>query len=429
MTYFIWNMGCQMNDADMRVLSEQLQARGSWPVSSPEEADLVVVNTCIIRQSAENRALGRIARLRHLKRQRPERLIAVSGCLIGHAGNPDLANQFPFVDIFLPPSEFEPLLRRLPPPIQTSTSCATPVSDRVATVLGCSQACTYCVVPSRRGPEHSRLPEVILDDVRTLVRRGVREVTLLGQIVDRYGHDLGPGINLAGLLRAVGRVPGLHRLRFLTSHPRWFDLSVIEAVAELKAACPLFEIPVQSGNDDILRRMRRGYTVDAFRRLIEAIRSRVPDAALHTDVIVGFPGESEAAFQDTYRLLQEIQFDKVHVARYSPRPGTTAAEEMEDDVPEEEKERRFWAVEYLQREILARTAQSWQGKTVSVLVETTDAAGRWRGRTHRDQLVFFDDPNERLGQIVDVRIEQTDPFWFVGRPAASTAGHFQPGAG
>jgi tRNA-2-methylthio-N6-dimethylallyladenosine synthase len=242
----------------------------------------------------------------------------------------------------------------------------------------------------------------------------------LGQIVDRYGKDIPNGPDLADLLRVVNDVDGLERIRFLTSHPSYMTDGILRAVAELPKVMPQIEVPIQAGDDDVLAAMHRGYTVQQYRDLVGRIRDIVPDAAVHCDVIVGFPGETEGQFQHTYELLAELELDKVHLARYSPRPNTVSARRMTDDVPDEEKRRRFQAIEALQKEILTRKMARWRGETVQVLVE--DAYhGRWRGRSPQGKLVFFDDPRDRRGELVDVTITYTGPWSMSGvaadRPA------------
>jgi tRNA-2-methylthio-N6-dimethylallyladenosine synthase len=283
--------------------------------------------------------------------------------------------------------------------------------------------CTYCIVRLRRGSEVSRPVDEILAEVQGLVRRGVREVTLLGQNVDSYGRDLTSQEpagqngrrppNLAALLEAVHEIDGLERIRFLTSHPADMSQRLIEAAARLPKVCEHMEAPVQSGDDAVLRRMGRGYTAAYFRDLVARIRQAMPGAGLATDVIVGFPGETEDQYQATYRLLEDIRFDVVHVAAYSPRAGTPAGR-LPDDVPPEEKERRRKAVDGLQERIVGEINAQLLGQTVEVLVEERHR-GKWRGRTRTNKLVFFDiDEQDWSGQLVQVRITKTGPWSMQG---------------
>lgn len=410
-TYYIWTIGCQMNAADSLRLAEELEARGYREVARPEEADLVVLNTCVVRASAEDKAVGRLASLRPLKERWPEKTLVVAGCLVGDGE--DLRRRFPWVDLFLPPSQWGELLARLgPKPEGAAGLPLPPVSAFVPIAYGCDHLCTYCIVRLRRGPLRSRpLPEV-REEVAGLVARGAREMVLLGQNVDAYGQDLGDGTDLARLLHAIHPIEGLWRIRFLTSHPADMQENLIQAVATLSKVCEQFELPVQSGSDAVLRRMGRRYTVEDYRRLVEAIRERVPGAALATDVIVGFPGETPAEFEETLRLLAEVRFDVVHVAAYSPRPGTPAAR-FPDDVPLEEKERRRRAVEDLQEGIAREIHQRLLGQVVEVLVEDLHR-GKWRGRTRTNKLVFLSDPRDLRDQLVLARITWTGPWSLQG---------------
>ena len=293
------------------------------------------------------------------------------------------------------------------------------VSAHVPVVYGCSHACSFCIIPFRRGVERSRSVGEIVAHVRSLAYQGVKEVTLLGQIVDRYGMDLDDGPDLAGLLRVVHGVAeecGLERIRFLTSHPNWMTDRLLDSVAELPRVMPHIEVPVQAGDDEVLRRMKRGYTADDYRRLIDRIRERVPQVSINTDIIVGFPGESAAQFQRTYNLLAELRLDKAHLARYSPRPHTLSARKMPDDVSDAEKKRRHRALEELQAGILAEINARWLGRRVPVLVEER-SKGRWRGRTPQNRLVFFEDEADRRGQVVDIEVTWTGPWSLQGRLA------------
>jgi tRNA-2-methylthio-N6-dimethylallyladenosine synthase len=454
--YHVWTEGCQMNVADSQRVASSLERLGYAPVARAEEADVIVLNTCVVRQSAEDRAYGRLTSLRPLKERHPDLVINLMGCLVGVKANDALRRAFPYVDVFSPPSDPGPLLdhllRRDGRVLETievtdrnavlDGELALPIEARgrlvaahVPVVYGCSHACTFCIIPYRRGPERSRSVGEIAGEVRALVRQGVREVTLLGQIVDRYGADVGDGPNLSDLLRVLHEIDGLERLRFLTSHPNWMTDGLLDTVAELPKACEHIEVPVQAGDDEVLERMRRGYTSGDYRRLIERIRRRLPGAAIATDVIVGFPGETERQFQATFDLLSELRLDVVHLARYSARPGTVAARRLEDDVPESEKSRRFRALEDLQSGIAAEINSRLVGDTVEVLVEErhsptaggsgsgqpAGAGGRWKGRTRTNKLVFFDSPEPLRGRLVRVRVDWAGPWSLVGTPVRQPA--------
>ncbi len=409
--YHIWTIGCQMNDADSRRAAEELQRLGYLPTPRAEEADVVLLNTCVVRQKAEDKVYGRLSSLKPLKERNPGATIAVMGCLVAPETRRDLERRFPYVDLWLPPSEVKGLVEFLEG-VGEPVPFTYPVSAYVPVVTGCDQYCTYCIVRLRRGRERSRPMEEILEEVRCLVERGVREVTLVGQIVDSYGHDLPGQPTLADLLGEVHEVEGLWRIRFLTSHPNFITDPLVEAVASLPKVCEHIELPVQAGDDWLLKRMGRRYTVSQYRRLLAKIRARVPGVSLATDVIVGFPGETEEEFKGTFRLLEKEKLDVVHVAAYSPRPGTPAAR-LPDDVPLEEKGRRRRALEELQAKIAEGINQALLGEIVEVLVEER-RKGKWKGRTRTNKLVFFPDDNDWRGKLAPVQITWAGPWSMQG---------------
>ncbi|MCX6038657.1 MAG: MiaB/RimO family radical SAM methylthiotransferase, partial [Chloroflexi bacterium] len=283
------------------------------------------------------------------------------------------------------------------------------VSVHLPAVLGCSHACTFCIIPSRRGAERSRPADEIAAEARSLAAQGVKEITLLGQIVDRYGNDQPEGLNLATLLRRLERVEGLERIRFLTSHPNYFGEELMDTVAELPKVMPHIEIPIQAGDDEILKNMRRGYTQTDYRRIVAKIRARIPGCSIATDIIVGFPGETEAQFMETYRLLEDLRLDVAHLARYSPRPGTVSERLYPDDVPEEEKMRRFRLLEDLQEKISAEINIRYLGQKVEVLFENK-VKGRWRGRTPTNKLVFVESGQNLSGKVLPVTVTWSGPW-------------------
>lgn len=409
--YYIWSIGCQMNDADSARAAEALEQMGFSRVSSPHEADILLLNTCVVRQSAEDKVRGHLASLKAVKRRRPDSFLVVMGCFVDDAQA--LHEQYPYVDLFLRPSDVEGFIRAVRERMALKEEWVrpplpAPVSAYVPIVYGCDHFCTYCIVRLRRGKQKSRPPEEIIAEVEELVRRGAREVTLLGQNVDSYGQDLPGKPDLAQLLEAIHPIKGLWRIRFLTSHPADMTERIIRAVATLPKVCEHLEIPVQSGDDLILKRMVRGYTVAQFKELVRKIRETIPEVSLATDVILGFPGETEEQFMNTYRLLEEMRFDVVHVAAYSPRPGT-AAYRLKDDVPPEEKKRRLKLVEELQEGIAYEINAKLVGREVEILVEGR-RKGRWFGRTRTNKLVFFEDPGNWTGQMVIVRVEEAGPW-------------------
>jgi tRNA-2-methylthio-N6-dimethylallyladenosine synthase len=403
--YYLWTIGCQMNDADAARVSGGLMEMGLCPTADVREADLAVLITCVVRQSAEDKVVGRLASLKGLKRERPGVRIAVMGCFVDPEAT--LQDRFPHVDAFFRPSDIAGLLQFAGGQLGSAKQAAPSgqpspaVCAYVPISYGCDHHCTYCIVRLRRGGQQSRPPADILAEAGRLVQDGAREITLLGQNVDAYGQDLGT-VDLADLLVTLHEMDGLWRIRFLTSHPAHMNAKLIRTVGRLPRVCPHFELPVQAGDDDILRRMGRGYTVHHYRQLVAAIREGVPGCSIATDVIVGFPGESEAQFQATHDLMAEMRFDSVHIAKYSPRPGTPAAR-LSDDVPAAEKERRRVLLEELQTHIASEIHGALLGQTVEILVEERQR-GRWKGRTVTNKLVFFDDPGDRRGHLLQVRI-------------------------
>ena len=399
-----------MNKAESERLGSHLERHGYQKTAAAEEAELIVLNSCVVRQSAESRVIGRLNALKALKRSCPDLTLAVTGCLV-NSDTDELKKSFPFVDYFFKPGEYPPWLEKpeLGPVLPRHPAPVTFVSI----IQGCNNFCTYCIVPYRRGRERSRPLEEIVAEVKELVRCGVKEVVLLGQNVDSYGHDLPGRPQLSDLLCELDTVDGLVRIRFLTNHPKDMSLRLIEKIACLDKVCEEISLPVQSGSNDILRAMGRGYTVEHYRQLIAEVRSRVPGVALSTDVIVGFPSETEEQFQETFDLLFELRFDVVHVAAYSTRPGTIAAGRFVDDVPLAVKRARLRRVEGLQEEIAAEINAWLLGRTVKVLVEGRKK-GRWWGRARSGKLVFFDSSSDCLGQLVEIEIEKTSPWALQG---------------
>ena len=449
-----------MNAADSQRLGSSVEHLGYSPTDQAKHADVIILNTCVVRQTAEDKAIGRLSSLKPLKTKRPQLVIGLMGCLVGVRDPEQLHRRFPWVDVFLPPSDPTPLLDYLAENrivderraleasalaqrlhlndsdyILPARERGCSVSAFVPIVLGCSHACSYCIIPYRRGPERSRPSDEIISEADALAKQGVKEITLLGQIVDRYGYDLHSSNGhtnetvsdheaspLISLLRRIHQVDGLERIRFLTSHPKWMSGELINAVADLSKVCQHFEVPIQAGNDEVLARMRRGYTAADYRDLIHKIRTRIPHASIATDIIVGFPGETDSQFQDTYNLLAELRLDKAHIARYSPRPQTLATRRYEDNVSQKEKERRRKALDDLQGEIVAAINAQLLGKRVEILVEGRKK-GRWWGRTRTDKLVFFEDDGDWLGELADMRITWTGPWSLIGEPAGEKAHH------
>lgn len=431
MKYHIWTAGCQMNMADSQRVGSELEKLGYRYSPSYREADVVVLNTCVVRQSAEDKATGFLWSLKPLKQNKPELVLALMGCMVGVRGGSKLAQAFPHVDLFMPPSEPGPLvdfllareseqaaLQHRHQLQDEEFSLVLPLHERhnlvtahVPVIYGCNHVCTFCIIPSRRGRERSRPVGEIAAEVRSLVEQGVREVTLLGQIVDRYGYDIPDGPRLPDLLRVINEIEGLRRIRFLTSHPNYMSDELLDIVAELPKVCEHIEVPNQAGDDLVLERMKRNYSMTDYYTLIRRIRERMPAVSIATDIIVGFPGETEAQFQRTLDTLAELKLDVCHVAMYSPRPGTVSNKLMADDVPQEEKKRRLDAVNALQEQIVAEINARLLGHTVEILVEEKHK-GRWKGRTRTNKLVFFEDESGQnwQGRLVEVEITWSGPW-------------------
>jgi tRNA-2-methylthio-N6-dimethylallyladenosine synthase len=382
----------------------------------------------VVRQAAEDKVAGKLNSLIRLKREKPDVSVVLTGCMVTKQQE-KLRETFPHVDLFFDPSDFAKLeaivpelteleddLSQLPHYYDAGTSDAR-VTAYVPIIYGCNFLCSYCIVPYRRGKERSRPQAEIVREVERLVDRGVREVTLLGQTVNAYGHDLDEGSSLATLLRAVDAIPGLDRLRFLTSHPKYMSDEIIDTMADLRTVCEHMNLPVQAGDNEILRRMRRTYTADLWRDRIGYTRRQMAGVTVATDIIVGFPGESEQQFQNTYDLLAGVECDKVHVAMYSPRPGTLSAR-WDDDIPHAEKLRRHQAIEKLQERIGTEHNARRLGATYEVLVDSKQK-GRWSGRTRGNTLVHIDDDRDLLGKLVDVRITRTTPWYLLGETAGT----------
>jgi len=429
--YHIWTEGCQMNSADSLRVSAALEGLGYQECRQVEDADVIVLNTCVVRQSAEDKAVGRLSSLKKLKQQKPGLLINLMGCLVGVGGHEALQKRFPYVDVFSGPSDPYPLIEKITGQgreteksrrayidhiLDEEFAYTLPesfhgkqVSAMLPVVFGCSHACSYCVIPLKRGREISRPPQEILSDARSLAARGVKEITLLGQIVDRYGHDQAGYPSLSDLLRGIHEIEGLERIRFLTSHPNYMTEELLDTVAALPKVMPHFELPIQAGDDRVLEAMRRGYTAAQYLKVVEQIRSRFTQVSIAIDLIVGFPGESAEQFQRSVDMLNLVRPDMTHVARYSPRPGTLSARSMPDDVPDGEKWRRFRVIENLQEQITAEINQTYLGKSTPVLFEAK-AKNRWRGRTPTNKLVFVEADENLLGKVRDVTVTWAGPW-------------------
>ena len=421
-SYYTWTIGCQMNKADSERLESALGQLGLAPSGSPKDADVIVLNSCVVRQSAEDKVVGMLGSIAGIKARDPDRVVALMGCMVGPRTDA-LERRFPQVDVFMRPQQYQPLIDLLGGRLGIDTDgCIGPLTARPAVtayipiIHGCDKFCSFCIIPYRRGREVSRPVDEIVRETELLSERGVKEVTLLGQNVDSYGHDLPGAPDLGDLLAAVNRVNSIERVRFLTSHPNDMSDGIIDRVAELDKVCEHINLPFQAGDDEVLARMRRGYTSDDYRVLVERIRSRVPDVSISTDLIVGFCGESDAQFERTLEMLRDIRFDKVHSAAYSTREGTIADRKMEDDVPLEDKRARLKAVDELQAGVQAAINGRLLGRTTEVLVEGVKR-GKAQGRNRNDKLVYIEGAEDKVGEVVKVGVDKTSPWSLQGRVA------------
>ena len=417
--YFVWTIGCQMNIADSQKLENVFDNMGLGKSDSVQDANVVVLNSCVVRKSAESKVESMLGTLKSVKTLFPEKIFVLMGCMVGPKTD-DLKKRFPYVEVFAQPQKIEPIVDFISNKMGIdSEGClesitVTPdVAAYVPIIHGCDKFCSFCIIPYRRGREVSRTIEDIVNEVELLTFRGVQEVTLLGQNVDSYGHDLQPGNRLEDLLSAVNDVEGIKRIRFLTSHPNDMSEQIIKAVSKLDKVCENFLLPFQAGDDDVLNSMRRGYTNLEYRNLVDKIRDYVPEATIATDIIVGFCGETEAQFQETLDLIQEIRFDKVHAAAYSPRKGTISDRMMEDSVSKEEKKERLEAIWEMQESVQVEINKKLIGQELEVLVE-----GKKRnkifGRTRNDKLVFIDTDYDKTNEFVCVKIDDSTAWSLQG---------------
>jgi tRNA-2-methylthio-N6-dimethylallyladenosine synthase len=433
-----------MNKSDSEHMLGLLDEIGYEQILDHKAANLLILNTCAIREGAEDKVYSYLGYWRKLKDSNPGTLIAVGGCVAQDAGQA-LLKRAPYVDVVFGTHN----LHRLPDLVLQAKRDGGPVvevwqelpedlpevpvirqsdvSAWVSIIYGCDYNCTYCIVPYVRGREKSRTPEVILQEVQELAQSRFKEVTLLGQNVTAYGHDLEPKIHLGDLIRLLGTKCDIKRIRFLTGHPRDLNPEIIEAVADVEQACEYFHIPIQAGDNRTLRRMARGYNVDFYRRVVEQIRNKIPDAAISTDLIVGFPGETQEEFLNTVSLVQEIGFDSCNTAAYSPRPHTPAAN-WEQQVPEEEKYERLRFLNAVVSEVAHRKNLDYLNTTVEVLVEgkSTRAPNRMAGRTRTNKVVNFDAAEDCIGELVDVKIEQANPWALRGALAQPQSNQLEP---
>src|SRR3989449_5650780 len=409
-----------MNAADSESLARRLLAAG-YVEDALERADVAILNTCVVRQASEDRVYSKLHELKQWKT--PDRTIAVTGCIVAKEGE-ELARRFPHLDAVVPIGDYEDFVANLEARYDYSQGEAVPhagrtgVSHYVRVIQGCDHNCTFCIVPRVRGREKHVPLEAVVAECRRAVAEGAKEIVLLGQNVDEYHDPDGHG-GLAALVREVQLIAGLKRLRFMTSHPQDLESELLEVMAGSDVVCRELQLPVQSGDDTVLRRMARGYQTRHYRAIVDNARRLMPDIGLVTDVIVGFPGESEVAYLNTRALVEEMEFDVVHIAMYSPRPGTFAATRMDDDVPHQEKLRRLNDLLALQREIAARKTARWLGREVEVLIEGRDELHRPYGRIRQGKrAIVLRGRRVAPGDVVNLRVIQATAWQLLGLPAA-----------
>ena len=449
---YVETYGCQMNISDGELMEGVLEQQGYDIASAPEDADVILVNTCAIREHAEKRVLGRVGQLYGLKQERPDLVIGVTGCMAQRMGD-TLLEQAPYVDLVMGPDGYRSLPERLEaleegrrvmpsrsgkkrgPQLAVldlnlgenyeglSQRRSSDISARVPIQRGCDHRCTFCIVPYVRGPEKNRRPEEVLREIEEIAASGLTEVTLLGQTVNSYRYD---GTSFPDLLRAVARVPGIGRVRFMSPHPNDVTPELLEVMAVEPTVCEQLHLPLQSGNDRVLKRMLRRYTVESFLEKVERARQAIPDIALSADVIVAFPGESHEQFEDTLEVLRTVRFDDAYTYKYSLREGTPATRlPQEDFIPDDEAQERLAKLIEVHREIQGEINHAEVGRVEEVLVEkTARKAGQILGRTRRNKVVAFQGGTELIGTYQTVALIATTSATFVGElvsaPAAVT---------
>jgi tRNA-2-methylthio-N6-dimethylallyladenosine synthase len=432
--FYIETWGCQMNEEDSEKLSGMLKLSGYTRTEDKTKADLIIFNTCCVRENAELKVFGNLGALKKAKEKNPDLIIAICGCMMQQEGMANnVIHKFPFVDIIFGTHNSHMLPEYLSRVKQEGNSIieiwdkekeiveGLPV-DRlsgikgfVTIMYGCNNFCTYCIVPYVRGRERSRNPEDIENEIKDLVSKGYKEITLLGQNVNSYGKGLEPKIDFADLLRRVNNIEGLERVKFMTSHPKDLTFKVVEAIRDCDKVCEYIHLPVQSGSSNIIKKMNRHYTREYYIDLIKKIKEEIPNIALSTDIIVGFPGETEEDFKQTLDLVKEVEYDSAFTFLYSIRKGTPAAD-MENQVSDEVKHERFNRLVETLNEISVRKNKEYEGKIVEVLVEGTSKndENKLMGRTRTSKLVNFVSSKDNIGKLIKVKITKANSFSLCG---------------
>ncbi|MBI2472283.1 MAG: tRNA (N6-isopentenyl adenosine(37)-C2)-methylthiotransferase MiaB [Planctomycetes bacterium] len=432
-TVFFETFGCQMNKLDAELSLGLLQEEGYRIVDKVDEADVILLNTCSVRQHAEDKVYSHLGALRTLKKRHPEVIVGVLGCMAQKDGEA-IFKRMPHVDLVCGTRMFSRLPEMLLKIRNHGSHVLAVDEDQIVNVKravtyrpnyyqafvtvmrGCDNYCSYCIVPYVRGREISRTISDIKEEVQSLVSNGCKEVTLLGQNINSYGKNLGGNITLGDLLSELNDVDGLDRIRFVTSHPADMSHDIIRTISRLGKVCEYLHMPAQSGSDEVLKRMRRGYKAGYYRDLISYARELIPRLTVASDFIVGFPGETDEDFQQTVRLMEDIRFQNCFIFKYSPRTGTKAAD-LADDVPDEIKRARNMKLLELQKRISLEENKKMMGKEVQVLVEGASKSdpNRLSGRTRQNHIVVFNGSQDLVGKLVDVTINEVTDLTLFGK--------------
>ena len=424
--------GCQMNFSDAERMTGELARIGYEETEDMNEADLIMINTCAVRETAEDKVYGKIGEIKGLKRQNPNLILGITGCMAQKEGE-KLIKRAPHIDFVLGTNKIQQVVATVQAleneearhivdtsineaemPEDMAINRKTALSAWIPIMYGCNNFCTYCIVPYVRGRERSRLPEDIIAEIKEAVAQGFKEVTLLGQNVNSYGKDHKKA-TFAELLAMVDDIEGIERVRYMTSHPKDLSDEVIEVIKNSKHICTHFHLPVQYGSDNMLKRMNRVYTVAKYKETVRKIREAIPDCSLTTDLIVGFPGETEEDFQQLMEFIAEIRYDAAYTFIYSKRSGTPAAE-MPDQIDDECKHQRLNRLMELQNKISLEINQSLEGKIMEVMVEgpSQNNEAVWSGRTSSNKLVLWNHGEEKIGDLINVRITQPQTWVLKG---------------
>lgn len=433
--YYTITYGCQMNESDTERINGQLEELGYQPAEEMEDADIVIMNTCSVRQNAEEKVYGKIGEIKKLKDKNPNMLLGIAGCM-AQENKGKLIERMPIIDFVIGPYHIHDLkdivskenargghvvkTERNPHSVEDYSELKSVRKSKifawVPIMQGCNKFCTYCIVPYVRGREISRTIDDISNEIQTLADEGYKEVTLLGQNVNSYGLDFRNGTDFGDLIRAIDKIDGIERVRYMTSHPRDMTFDMIDAMAESPKVVRHMHLPVQHGSNEMLKKMNRGYTIEHFKELLSYVRSKMPDIVVTTDLITGFPGETEEMHQETLALLKEVRFDSAYTFIYSPRTGTPAAR-MEDQIDSDTKHRRLQELMDVENEISLELNKEMEGKTYSIIVEGPSKQDpmNWYGRTSGNKMILF--PYKEgisVGDTVDVKVDTAQTWVLKG---------------